>query len=148
MDALFGPLIAVTGVIVGAVLTGWYQRANTRAVIQSEYRKIAAQLTGQSRARFRGRKEDWLLEFVPELVAATDPELHADFDYVKIVTLIHRIQVVLDVNSPNEGALNHATTALGLAVQSVKSGGADPTTLLGPQSEVVEAARKFFHEAP
>ena len=148
MDALLSSALTIGGVVIGATLAGWFQRANTRAIIQSEYRKIAAQLTGQSRARFRGRKEDWLLEFVPELVAAADPELHADIDYVKIVTLVHRIQVVLDLTNVREKALNQATSQLAFACQAVKSGNADRTSLLGPQSAVIEAARAVFHESP
>src|SRR5260221_14182537 len=147
MDPFVAPVIGLVGVVIGALLVGWQQRSNTRAVIQSEYGKIFAQLSGQSRARFRGKKEDWILEAVPDLIAATDPELHTTFDYVRVVTLIHKIQVVLDVNNPTEGALNHATTMLGFAVQAVKNG-EDPTSLLEPQGKVIEATRKFFHEEP
>ena len=113
---------SIVGVIIGALLTGWQQKANTRALIESEFRKLNAQFSAENFARVRARKEELLLEAVPPLVAAVDPELHADFDYNKIVSLIHRVQVVIDQQNHRDAKVNHATIPPGVRIVVASSG--------------------------
>jgi hypothetical protein len=39
-------LIALVGVLLGGLLTGWFQRANTKALIEAELHKLKVQLEG------------------------------------------------------------------------------------------------------
>jgi hypothetical protein len=146
--ALIASVSSISGVIIGALLAGWQQKANTKALIESEFRKLNAQFSAENFARVRARKEEWLLEAVPPLVAAVDPELHADFDYNKVVSLIHRIQVVIDPQSPKEAKVNDATTQLGFAVQAVKCKQAPRESLLHAQAALIEATRDCLRGAP
>jgi len=149
LDAtIVASVASIAGVIIGALLVGWQQKANTKALIESEFRKLTVQLLGENLARVRARKEDWLLESVPLLVAAVDPELHAEFDYNKVVSLIHRIQVILDPRIPKEAAINHATTELGLTVQAVKCKQAPRESLLRVQAALIDAMRECLRNAP
>lgn len=149
MDAtIVASVASIAGVVVGALLAGWQQKANTKALIESEFKKLNVQLFGENLARVRARKEDWLLESVPLLVAAVDPELHAEFDYNKVVSLIHRIQVILDPRNPKEAAINHATTELGLTVQAVKCKQVPRESLLRVQAALIEATREYLRNAP
>ena len=138
----------IAGVVIGALLGGWQQKANTKTLILSEFGKLSVQLHGENRVRIRARKEDWLLESVPNLIAAVDPELHAEFDYNRVVSLIHRIQVILDPKNPIEAAINNATTEIGLTIQAVKSRNAPRESLLNVQAALIEATREYLHMSP
>ena len=134
-------LVALAGVALGGLLAGWFQRINTKTLVAAEMDKLRLQLDGEAKKRLVGRKQDWLLELVPELVSAADPELHAQFDYKRVVVLIQRIELLLDPKVPTEARLNMALANLGFAVQAAVSGQRDISRLLNTQAEVTEATR-------
>lgn len=146
-ESLQTALIALTGVGLGGLLTGWFQRANTKALMDAEFRKLALQIRGEAHQRLVARKKEWLMESVPQLVATSDPELHAKFDYPAVVILIHRIQLILDPNIAEDAQLNHATSTLGFAVRAAASGQRDVSALLAAQDGVIGAARAYLHKA-
>jgi hypothetical protein len=121
-------LIALLGVVIGGLLTWWTQRSTVKLQIQ-----------GAARARL----EDILLDTVSLLLAAADPELHSKFDYGRVVTLIHRVQLVLDPRVSVDDRLNRATNDLGHAIQAAMAGDRDVHGILRAQSEVTEAAREW-----
>lgn len=147
-ESLQAAFIALGGVALGGLLTGWFQRGNTKVLIAAELTKLRHQLDGEARTRLLGRKQDLLMEAIAELVAATDPELHAKFDYGRVVTLIHRIQLLLNPAKPVDAALNEATTNLGFATQAAVTGNRDVTELLRAQSYVIEAGRAVLNQTP
>ncbi len=145
-ESLQAAFIALAGVALGGVLTGWFQRANTKILVAAELHKLKVQLEGEAQKRLLARKQDWLMDAIPELVAAADPELHAQFDYGRVVALIHRVQLLLDPNRPADARLNGAVSNLGFAVQAAESGDRDVSRLLGAQAEVTEAARELLRQ--
>lgn len=147
-ESLQVAFIALIGVALGGILTGWFQRANTKSLISAELTKLQLQLDGEARTRLLGRKQDLLMEALAELIATTDPELHAKFDYSKVVTLIHRIQLLLNPKNQADAALNDATSKLGFATQAAASGNRNVSALLGAQSYVIEAGRTVLNQIP
>ena len=143
-ESLQVAFIALTGVAIGGVLTGWFQHANTKILVAAELHKLKVQLEGEVQKRLLGRKQDWLMEAIPELVAAADTELHAQFDYARVVALIHRVQLLPDPNRPVDARLNGAVSDLGFAVQAAESGNRDVSQLLSAQAKVTEAARELL----
>lgn len=142
---IIGGVGGIIGAIFGALIAGWQQKANTRVLIESEFKKLSAQISGESRARFRAKKEDWLLEAVSELVYYCDPELRTD--YQEVLFRVHKAQLILDPRNPIEDAINRAVTALGLGFRAWMNNEAPPRDLLALQSDVVEATREFFRRA-
>jgi len=107
MDALVSGLFGLLGAVIGAALAGMHLRSSTKTLIEAGFTKIHTQISAESKSRFPGKKEDQLVESVAELVTETDPELHSNFDYKKIVSLIHKVQIVLDPRSESQGQINH-----------------------------------------
>ena len=91
MNNIVGPLVGLVGGLVAALIVARHQAANTKLLIASELEKISKQNYLERQAAFRSRKEQWLLEAAPELLAGCDPQLHANFDYVEVTSLIHRL---------------------------------------------------------
>lgn len=145
LDGLLPSVTGVVGIVIGAVMTGWQQRAITRVIIQSEFRKLSAQIQGESRAHFRATKNDRLLEVIPELIAATDPELQQNFDYNRIIRLLHRVQLMLNLDNPLESRINGRLNDLAFTVRAVKSGNASSDALLQSQSQLVESTGQYLN---
>ena len=97
-----------------------------------------------ARKRLLARKQDLLIDAVSALAAAADPESHAKYDYQRVVTLIHRVQLVLDPRVHADASLNQATTDLGLAIRAAAAGDGDDRTILAAQSQLIEAARQVL----
>ena len=140
MSDISGALIGLVGGLLAALLVAWYQAKNTRLLITAEFEKLER----QNRISFRARKEQWLLDTVPDLLAASDPELHATFDYLRVVSLIHKIQIILDPREENEGLINNAATELGFAVQAAITERRSVSRLLAAQDALVRAVRTYL----
>lgn len=138
-------LFALGGVLTGGLLTGYFQRANTKIIIAAEKDSLRMRLEGEADKRLLARKQDWLMEIVPELIAAADPELHVKFDYKKVVTIIHRIQLLINQHNSAENRLNSAVSDLGFAVQEAVAEERDSARLLRAQAEVTEATREILN---
>ena len=140
MNDIATAVIGLAGGLLAALLVSWHQAKNTRVLIAAEFEKIER----HNRISSRSRKEQWLLDTVPDLLAATDPELHANFDYSKIVSLIHKIQIILDPKDETESAINLATCDLGFAVQAAITERRSVTKLLSAQDSMIRAVRAYL----
>lgn len=116
-DTVAAAWIAVGGTVLVAVVSVLAQLFTTRFVMKSERQKIAQQIEAEHRAQTLRRRTDILLESMADLLAETDPQVKAEFDYGRVVSLIHRAQLVLNQNDQEEAALNAAVNQLGLELQ-------------------------------
>ena len=141
MDGIVAAVIGLIGGLLAAILVARHQTKNTRTLIAAELDKLER----QNRTATRARKEQWLLDSAPALLAASDPQLHAVFDYTTVVTLIHKIQIILDPNNPLEHAINEASSEIGFAVQDALTERRSMTQLLSAQNKLIVAVRKYLH---
>ena len=141
MSDIANSLIGLAGGLLAAIIVGWHQAKNTKILIAAELAKIDK----QNKSAFRSRKEQWLLDTAPGLLAASDPQLHAVFDYSVVVSLIHRMQIILDPKNPLEQAINMAASAIGLEVQEAIVGRRSMSKLLGAQDKLTVAVRAYLH---
>ena len=84
------------------------------------------------------------MECVAALVTESDPEIQSALDYKKIVSLIHKIQIVLDPRSESQGKINHWSTIVGFTARDIILGNLEPEAILEPQSKLIEATRSFL----
>lgn len=147
-QALGGTLIAIASALIGlvggllaALLVAWRQAKNTQILIAAELHKLEK----QNQSAFHSRKEQRLLDAAPDLLAASDPQVHAIFDYAVVVSLIHRIQIILNPNNPLEQAINLAASDIGLAVQEAIATRRSTSKLLGAQNKFTVAVRAYLH---
>jgi hypothetical protein len=155
--AIVGGVFTIVGTLAGAHIAGWIQKRNTQTLIESEFRKLTAQISGESRARFRARKEDWLLEVISDLLYYSDPERRGELDtmltegteqakadYQKVLSSIQKAQLILDPRDPIENAVNIAATELGKGFRRSLQGPIPTRDLLRLQDHLIEATRDFF----
>jgi len=110
--------ITVGGTVFVAVVSILAQFLTTRAVMNSERQKIAHQVNAEHQSQASRKRADILLEAISELLTETDPQVKGTFDYGRVVSLIHRAQLVLSHDDQEEAALNDAINRLGLALQN------------------------------
>jgi len=130
-DIVIAAIISVGGVALGAAISQLMTFLTTRRLISSEYRRMIAQIEREARERCRERRTERLIETLSRLLAASDPELHRRPPYEEAVALIHRSQLLLNLESDAERALNGKLNELGLALAGyVQSPGTDRQVML------------------
>jgi hypothetical protein len=137
--------IALVGAAMGSVITAAVQVKTSRADAKAELDRLRLQLREEAAAARRAKKEEWVLDAVAQLVAASDVEQRT-IDYTKIVPLILRVQLVLNVENPAEARLNHCTTDLGITVRNYVAGRARQESLLGASDRLIDAVRAFVNQ--
>ncbi|MEW6682541.1 MAG: hypothetical protein AB1451_06410 [Nitrospirota bacterium] len=142
--AIVGGVLTIVGTLAGTLVAGWLQKGNTQALIESEFKKLTAQISGESRARFRAKKEDLLLDAIADLLFFSDPEAYQRDQYEQILPLIHKVQIILDPRDPIEAKINMAVTELGLGFRTVDTQREGRKHLLFLQDRLIEATREFF----
>ncbi|MHA7879224.1 MAG: hypothetical protein ACX931_05520 [Saccharospirillum sp.] len=131
-------LFALAGVLSGGLIAGWFQHRAAKLTAQSDMVKLKY-----------SRKSDLIIETVSNLLTASDPELHEKYDYEKVVSNIHKLQLLLDPKLPMEGRINLAAGEIGFAIQAdLCSNDRDNKRLLSAQSELTESSRDYFRQAP
>ena len=141
LSGIANSLVGLVGGLLAALLVAWRQAWSTKTLIAAELNKLEK----QNQSTFRSREEQWLLDTAPDLLAASDPQLHAAFDYSVVVALIHKIQIILNPNNPLEQAINLAASDIGLAVQEAITERRSVSKLLGAQDKLTVAVRAYLH---
>lgn len=116
---LIPPMLGFGGAVAGAVIGARGQKRATQNAIESEYKKIQQQVSEQSIARLRARKEDIIADKVLQLLISSDPELSIKPDYPSIIKAIHSIELFLDLSSPSDKDLNQAIQELALTARDL-----------------------------
>jgi len=116
---LIPPMLGFGGAVAGALIGARGQKKATQQAIESEYRKIQRQVSEQSIARLRARKEDIIADKVLQLLISSDPELSTKPDYPSILKAIHSIQLFLDLSSTRDKDLNQAIQELALTARDL-----------------------------
>lgn len=78
---------------------------------------------------------------VSELIAAVDPQLPGDADIMKIITLVHRTQLLLDEEESSQAAANQALNELALEATGWLEGAPDPRRVLQLQNNLLNATK-------
>jgi hypothetical protein len=128
-----GALLALSGVAV-ATVAQWFI---TRWTVRAE----SARLRDQLRIEFHDQQfAEWQSKFrdsVVALLASTDPELAANKD--KIVPLVLKVQMMLDLRIPAHARVNSLVNQLALAVNGWEA--RDASSVLRLHGGLLEAAR-------
>ncbi len=134
----------------GAVLAAWLvARAsikNTQTMAAAETERQAYRVQAELRARLNEKKLEWIRRAISELLAITDPDFEPT-NYKRVTTLIHKIQMTLDLRREGDRQVNHFTTALGLAVREYARGEHAHDDLSRAHAGLIDAARLFFAQA-
>jgi hypothetical protein len=151
-DTVAAASIGVAGAVVVAVVTVIAQLGITRAVIRAEREKVDQQSAAEESSQRRTRREERLLDAIAELLTSSDPQTAPGIDYGRAVSLIHRIQLQLDLAAPDEAGLNDAINQLGLRLQDyhgvqgrkVDDKISEMRALLVAQARVADLARRVI----
>jgi hypothetical protein len=150
-ETLLVAAISVFGVLLGSLITGWYQLKHTSTLADAELERYRLEKDTENKSRLLHRKQDLLLENLAELLIQTDPEIHKQFNYPKIISLIHKMQLILDLENKKEGALNDAINKMGLSIQNTNHellSHDKKLSLLKAQDAIVTAGRAVIYQLP
>lgn len=152
-DSLITALASVFGTVLVAVIALVGQRAAARATSSAETQRLRLRIVGEEASRLREKRREQMVEAISEILAASDPQIFIKLDYGRVVTLIHRIQLLLDIREVHDARLNTALNGLGSALQEYAPAHHLPVDDKSPrmravfaaQSEVTESARAILH---
>ena len=117
-EAVVAALIGIGGAVLVAIAGAITQVCTTKRVVEAERQRIDVQLRGEEAVRQRERREERLVAALSALLAASDPQIAPGGDYGQAVRLIHRMQLLLDLDDPLELKLNGSLNRLGERLQS------------------------------
>ena len=142
--AVSSAAITVGGMIAVAILTSISQWIVTKRIISSEHKKITDQLNSEFKLK---QFEIWQKDFkdtMALLMAATDPEIRDPFNKNEIVPLVHKIQLMLNLDNPGHSKVNGLVNALALAVTGWHTG-YDASSILNTQGQLVDACKAILY---
>ena len=140
---IIASLITVIGMILVTSITSIIQMKTTKRIISSEIEKNKL----QHKKDFQIRKYDnWLTNFhdtCAELLIALDPEFNYGQNDKNTIKLIHKTQILLDLNNPLHQEINHLITELSLAITK-KTNYHDEESLYRIHGNLLESIRKVI----
>ena len=136
--------ITVFGMLSVALISGIIQYKVTKTIIRSEDDKMKLQLNAESKFR---QYESWKIRFQEvssELLKELDPELNKHIDNEeKLVALIHKTQIMLNLEIESHCNVNNLINKLGLEING-KTNYHELTDLLILHGLLVDAIRNII----
>lgn len=117
-DIVIAACITVGGMVFTAVTAAILQYKITHKVIASEHRKLANQIALETVHRRNEERFNRVLDWISQLIGLVDPEINPEFAYPKIVALILKTQLMLNLDHPLEAQVNGVLNELGHAVRA------------------------------
>lgn len=136
--------ITVGGMFGVALIAAIAQWSLTKRIIRSEHDKLYKQLNSEFKSK---QFEYWQSEFkevISQLLSATDPEISSHFDKSKIIPLIHKAQLNLDVSNPSHRKVNGLILQLARAVNGWEAGH-DAISILKIHGALADAAKEILY---
>lgn len=134
-QAMTSAVFGLIGVITGAVISYFTQVRATRMAIDAELQRLRVEAS----IRQSEKRADLIREWTAEILAECDPDTNAEVDYRKVVTNIHRLQLILDTSGNKAHArLNDAIIKLGISFQTKE---ATRESTYEIQNQMVEAVK-------
>jgi len=152
-DSLITALASVAGTVLVAVIALLGQRSTAKVSASAETERLRLRIEGEETSRAREQRRERVIEAVSEILAASDPQIFVKLDYGKVVMLIHRIQLLLNIRNQLDSRLNSALNALGSALQEYAPAHHLPMdeksqlmrAVFAAQSEVTESTRALLN---
>jgi hypothetical protein len=130
-EAIFG----LIGVLFGSLVSYFAQVRATRLAIDAELRRMDVEY----RLREYAKRNELIREWAAEILVECDPDVNATVNYRKIVTNIHRLQLILDTSGNKAHAIiNDAINKLGMSFQT-KSATRESTYAF--QNQIIESVK-------
>lgn len=135
--------ITVGGMFGVAAITAIAQWMVTKAVIHSEHKKLQNQMQSEFRLQQFSSWQEEFLNTISNLLANTDPEVNPTPPREKVVPLIQKAQLLLNLELEPHRKVNALINELGLAVNHWQLRA--PSEVLGIQGRLLEAAREAIY---
>lgn len=145
--AVTAAMVTVCGMITVATLTTITQWIVTKRLITSEHNKISIQINSEFKLR---QFENWQSDFkeaISLLLAATDPEIRNPFNKSEIVPLVHKIQLMLNLNHPGHRKVNELLNSLTLSINGWHQR-VDEALILRTHGQLLDACKEILYLPP
>ncbi|HOF33917.1 MAG TPA: hypothetical protein PK624_09010 [Spirochaetota bacterium] len=117
----------------------------TNRIIRSEMYKVNHQIITQSNVSRLNKKKEKIVSLVSELLTLTDPEINPKIDKLKIITCVHKIQLMLDNFNKNESILNDQVNQLVLMVNGWIND-QDSISLLSLMGKITDNVKQIYND--
>ena len=117
----------------------------TNRLIRSEMYKVNHQITTQSNVSRLNEKKEKIVSLVSDLLTLTDPEINPKIDKLKIITCVHKIQLMLDNFNKNESILNDQVNQLVLIVNGWIND-QDSISLLSLMGKITDNVKQIYND--
>lgn len=135
--------ITVWGMIGVTLITCLVQWAVTRTIIRSEGERLRVQLETDFRLRQQSAWEDEFRTTIATLLEYTDPEAYPIPEKQRVVPLILKSQLLLNLQLRSHIRINELINALGMAVNNWDN--RSKNEILGMHERLLEAARSVTY---
>jgi len=135
--------ITIGGMFGVAAITAVTQWLVTKSIIRSEHARLHTQLRSDFELNQFAKWQDEIVTVVSELLTHTDLEVCPAPQREKVVPLILKTQLLLNLNVQVHRNINNLVNELGLAVTKWEARGV--SEILGIHSRLLEAAREAIY---
>jgi DNA-directed RNA polymerase subunit L len=135
--------ITVGGMFGVAVVTALVQWFVTRTILRSEHQRLHIQLQTDFRLKQFSQWQQEFISTISELLTHTDPEVYPTPERTKVVPLIQKAQLMLNLELEAHRKVNGLINELGLAVNKWET--RDLREVLSIHSRLLEAARAALY---
>jgi len=132
--------ITIGGMFGVAAITAFTQWIVTKSIIRSEHERLHTQLRSDFKLNQFAKWQEEFLDVISALLAQTDPEVYPTPEREKVVPLIQKAQLLLNLDIQTHRNINALVNELGLAVNKWETRGL--SEILGIHGRLLEAARE------
>jgi len=136
--------LTVGGMLFVSIVGVISQWLITKHVVSEEHKRLTIQLHTESRARQHEKWEENIMGGIMGLLKASDPEINHQTDPAVVTTHVHKIQLLLNTNDPNQYNVHNLVNQLALTANGWHAND-DPASLLRMHSQLLEAAKLLIY---
>lgn len=135
--------ITVGGMVAAAMVAALVQWLVTKTVLRSEHKRLQAQLKTDFQLKQFSQWQNDFVATISELLAHTDSEVYPTPERKKVVPLIQKAQLMLNLELDSHRKVNGLINELGLAVNKWEH--KDMSEILRLHGSLLEASRAAIY---
>lgn len=135
--------ITIGGMFGVALITVISQWLVTKSIMRSEHERLKLEISSEFKNNQFSKWQEEFLETISTLLSNADPEVYPTPEREKIVPLIQKAQLLLNLNIQSHSKVNALINELGLAVNKWEERGM--SEILGISGRLLEASRDVIY---
>ena len=142
-STVIASVITIGGMLGVAFITVISQWLVTKSIIRSEHNRLKLEISSQFKHNQFSKWQESFVETISNLLSNTDPEVYPIPIREKVVPLIQKAQLLLNLEIQSHRKVNGLINELGLAVNKWEERGM--SEILGISGRLLEASRDVIY---